>query len=81
MSTWGDWISPLADKLSRELIIHFEISAGYGLALYLDVDRGYDNHHAIRIWVQRMMDRGTGGKLDHFTTLKKLFLDCVPERY
>jgi len=77
---WGDWISPLADKLSRDLIIQFEISAGYGLALYLDVDRFYDNHSAIRIWVQSMLDGGIEEKSDHLTILKKLFLDCIPDR-
>ncbi len=79
--SWGPWISPLADALSRELIIQFEVSGGYGLALYLNVDRCFYNHRAMRIWVQRMLDRGTGGQLDHLRTLKKQFLDCIPERY
>jgi len=75
---WGAWISPLANQLSKELIIQYEIQTGYGLALYLDVDRVFDNHRAIRIWVQRMLDEGIEKQADHLTALKERFTGCTP---
>lgn len=56
LQTWSPWISPLAEKLARQLTVKYGIRDGFGLAIYLDVDRCYKNHHAVRIWVQRMIE-------------------------
>ncbi|GAC1468534.1 MAG: hypothetical protein NVSMB70_13830 [Chamaesiphon sp.] len=74
----GDWFSPLADKLSRQLIIDCEIQSGYGLAFFLEVNKMLDNFVAIRVWVQRMLDNNEVDPFDQLEELKKLLTQILP---
>jgi hypothetical protein len=69
LQTWSPWISPLAEKLARQLAVQYSIRDGFGLAIYLDVDRCYKNHHAIRIWVQRLLDEDAQVDFDCLNTM------------
>lgn len=77
--SWGAWISPKANKLAKELIIECGIQQGAGLSLFLDVNHAFDNHVAIRVWVQRMLDEGLDELSSPFDLLKQKFIDCMPE--
>jgi hypothetical protein len=76
LQTWSPWISPLAEKLARQLTVRREIPEGSGLAIYLDIDRFYSNHHAIRIWVQRMLDNDP--TIDSVDCLILMFIELIP---
>lgn len=58
MTQWNDWIDPQADRVAKKLIISHQIQPGYGMSLFLDVDRSFSNYMAVRAWVQRMYDDG-----------------------
>jgi len=75
---WSVWISPLAEKLSRDLILQFNIQSGYGLALYLEVERFFDNQQSVRIWTQRMLDHELKDESDPYPNLFRLFTQCLP---
>ena len=77
--TWGAWISSKANKLAKELIIEFSIQPGCGISLFLDVNHAFDNHMAIRVWVQRMLDEGLDELSDPINVLSQQFIDCMPE--
>ncbi len=49
-------ISPDANKLANGFIREYCILAGWGLARLLDVDVCFDNHMALRVWVQMRLD-------------------------
>ena len=79
MQQWSAWISPKADKLAKELIIEFQIQSGYGVALFLDVNKMFTNHVAVRIWVQRKLDDGVDELSDPFGVLSQQFYECIPD--
>jgi hypothetical protein len=78
MSTfnWSPWISPLAEELARQLTVKYSIREGFGLAIYLGINRCYKNHHAVRIWIQRMLDKDKHN--DSLESLNSLFLAVIP---
>jgi hypothetical protein len=76
LQAWSPWICPLAEKLARQLTVQYAIREGFGLAIYLDVDRCYRNHHAIRIWVQHQLDLDPHN--DSLESLSSLFIKLVP---
>ena len=78
LQSWSVWISPLAEKLARQLIVKFQIQAGFGLAVYLDVERHYDNHHAIRIWVQKLLNEGFDLSCDAVDSLGHQLVALLP---
>lgn len=49
-------ISPDANKLANGFISEYCIQGGCGLARFLDVDVCFDNHMALRVWVQMRLD-------------------------
>lgn len=49
-------ISLDANKLANGLIRDYCIQVGHGLARFLEVDICFDNHMALRVWVQARLD-------------------------
>ena len=49
-------ISLDANKLANGLIRDYCIQVGHGLARFLEVDVCFDNHMALRVWVQMRID-------------------------
>lgn len=49
-------ISSNANKLANGLIHDYCIQVGHGLARFLEVDICFDNHMALRVWVQKRLD-------------------------
>lgn len=45
-----------ANTIANTLICSLHIQAGNGLARFLSVDTCFDNHMALRVWVQRRLD-------------------------
>ena len=49
-------ISSDANKLANGIIHDYCIQVGHGLARFLEVDICFDNHMALRVWVQKRLD-------------------------
>ena len=52
----GVVVSQEVDAIARELIQEFQIPKLYNLAFMLNVDRCFDNHQALRLWLQHLLD-------------------------
>ena len=50
------YISEDANNITNTLICEHYIQSGTGLARFLSVDSCFDNHMALRIWVQKRLD-------------------------
>ncbi|MEK6198933.1 MAG: hypothetical protein N2B60_01760 [Psychrobacter sp.] len=50
------YVSNGADNIANYLICELCIQSGSGLARFLNVDSCFDNHMALRIWVQKRLD-------------------------
>ena len=49
-------ISLDANKLANGFIRDYCIQVGHGLARFLEVDICFDNHMALRVWIQTRLD-------------------------
>ena len=54
----GVVVSQEADAVARELIQEFQIPKLHNLAFMLNVNRCFDNHQALRLWLQQQLDNG-----------------------
>ena len=54
----GVVVSPEADMVARELIYELQIPKLHNLAFLLKVNICFDDHQALRLWLQRMLDDG-----------------------
>ena len=54
----GVVVSPEADMVARELIYELQIPKLHNLAFLLKVNKCFDGHQAVRLWLQRMLDDG-----------------------
>ena len=54
----GVVVSPEADMVARELIYELQIPKLHILAFLLKVNKCFDDHQALRLWLQRMLDDG-----------------------
>ncbi|ALH94667.1 hypothetical protein [Acinetobacter equi] len=54
----GVVVSHEADMVARELIHELHIPKLNNLAFLLKVNRCFDDHQALRLWLQRMLDDG-----------------------
>ena len=54
----GVVVSQEADAVARELIEEFQIPKLHNLAFMLNVNKCFDDHQAIRLWLQRQLDDG-----------------------
>ena len=64
----GVVISPEADMVARELINEFHIPNVHNLAFLLKVNKCFDDHQALRLWLQRLLDDGQA----HYDDLAQL---------
>ncbi|MDE4454824.1 hypothetical protein [Psychrobacter sp. DAB_AL62B] len=58
------YVSEDANSIANTLICELYIQPGNGLARFLSVDSCFDNHMAIRIWVQKRLDANNGYMFD-----------------
>ena len=54
----GVVISPEVDMVARELIYEFHIPKLHNLAFLLEINKCFDDHQALRLWLQRLLDDG-----------------------
>ena len=52
----GVVVSLEADNVARELILELQIPKLYNLAFLLNINRCFDNHQALRLWIQNLID-------------------------
>ena len=58
-SFFGDVVvSQEADAVARELIEEFQIPKLHNLAFMLNVNKCFNDHQALRLWLQRQLDDG-----------------------
>lgn len=50
------YVSEDANGIANTLICELCIQSGNGLARFLSVDSCFDNHRAMRVWVQKRLD-------------------------
>lgn len=58
------YISNDANNIANSLICEICIQSGTGLARFLSIDSCFDNHMALRIWVQKRLDANPDYVLD-----------------
>ena len=54
----GVVVSQEADAVARELVEEFQIPKLHNLAFMLNVNKCFDDHQALRLWLQRQLDDG-----------------------
>ncbi|MHA3056586.1 hypothetical protein ACX1NT_01490 [Acinetobacter sp. ANC 5584] len=54
----GVVISHEADAVARELIHELHIPKLHNLAFLLKINKCFDDHQALRLWLQRLLDDG-----------------------
>ena len=54
----GVVVSQEADAMARELIEEFQIPKLHNLAFMLNVNKCFNDHQALRLWLQRQLDDG-----------------------
>ncbi|QOW47669.1 MULTISPECIES: hypothetical protein [Acinetobacter] len=52
----GVVVSQEADNVARLLIQELHIQKLYNLAFLLNINKCFDNHQALRLWLQKLMD-------------------------
>ncbi len=58
------YVSDDANDIANTLICELCIQSGIGLARFLNVDSCFDNHMAMRVWVQKRLDANSGYLVD-----------------
>lgn len=58
------YISEDANNITNTLICEHYIQSGTGLARLLSIDSCFDNHMALRVWVQKRLDVNSGYLVD-----------------
>ena len=61
------YVSEDANVIANSIICEFPIQAGNGLARFLNVDSCFDNHMAMRVWVQKRLDANNDYLLDEIS--------------
>ena len=54
----GVIVSHEADSVARDLIHELHIPKLYNLAFLLQINKCFDDHQALRLWIQRLLDDG-----------------------
>ena len=54
----GVVVSHEADRVARELIHELHIPKLHNLAFLLEINKCFDDHQALRLWLQRLLDDG-----------------------
>lgn len=61
------YVSEDANSIANTLIHELCIQSGAGLARFLCVDSCFDNHMAMRVWVQKRLDANNDYLLDEMS--------------
>ena len=73
-------ISADANEIANTLIRELCISSGSGLARFLKVKSCFNNHMAIRVWVQKRLDANSGYIVDEmFSQLESELYVLLPQ--
>lgn len=70
------WVSPKAEKMAYKLIGHLKIHRGRRLSTYLGFPEYYNNHDAVKLWVEEKLAEYSQNILP--IHLQALFMDAVP---
>lgn len=72
------WVSKEAREIASKLVAEHSILQGYGMASYLSLPGGYDNHSAVQLWVHNKIQKWPPEYLS-IPELNKAFLSCFPD--
>lgn len=73
------YVSNDANNIGNYLIFELCIQSGSGLARFLNVDSCFDNHMALRIWVQKRLDANPDYVLDEMRgQLRSALYELLP---
>ncbi|MGP5649426.1 hypothetical protein ACTXPO_12370 [Psychrobacter celer] len=73
------YISNDANNIANSLICEICIQSGTGLARFLSIDSCFDNHIALRIWVQKRLDANPDYVLDEMRgQLERALYELLP---
>ncbi|WP_352339048.1 hypothetical protein [Psychrobacter sp. 16-MNA-CIBAN-0192] len=75
-------LSADANIIANRLINDMHIQNGSGLARFLEVEICFDNHRALRVWVQRQLDKQPSYMVeDIFYQLERKLYGILPQHY
>ncbi|MHA3061693.1 hypothetical protein ACX1N5_13700 [Acinetobacter sp. ANC 4636] len=77
MTTHELWISPKARRLGYKLIRELNVTMGFGMAAYLDVNHCYNNHEATLVWLDHLL--AVQPEICNVDSVKIEFLSHFPE--
>lgn len=75
----GVIVSHEADAVARELIHDFQIPKSYNLAFLLKVNKCFDDHQVLRLWIQRLLDDGLATLEDLNQQARLQLLSLIPQ--
>ena len=67
----SSYVSNDANHMANSLICELCIQSGTGLARFLTINSCFDNHMAMRVWVQKRLDANPDYVLDEMRGLLK----------
>ncbi|WP_201584312.1 hypothetical protein [Psychrobacter immobilis] len=74
------YVSNDANSIGNYLICELCIQSGSGLARFLNVDSCFDNHMALRIWVQKRLNANLGYAVDDmYSQLQSELYGLLPQ--
>ena len=79
MSSYYEYRRAMANRLANELILHLEITEGFGLAAFLSVDNYFTNFEAIRCWVNQQIKFGLDFNVHPYVQLEQRLLKLMPK--
>lgn len=71
------YITTDANIIANQLIKDLNIQGGFGLARFLEVDVCFDNYRAVRIWVQRQLDKQPNYLINEMRNQLECELSCL----
>ncbi|WP_151709652.1 hypothetical protein [Acinetobacter brisouii] len=74
----GVVISHEADAVARELIHELHIPKLHNLAFLLKINRCFDDHQALRLWLQRLLDDGLAQVDDLAIQARVQLMNLIP---
>ncbi|MGP4864226.1 hypothetical protein ACTXGK_08535 [Psychrobacter sp. T6-5] len=75
----SSYVSNDANHIANYLICELCIQSGTGLARFLNVDSSFDNHMAMRVWVQKRLDANPDYVVDDmYSQLQSELYELLP---
>ena len=71
----GVVISIEADLVARELILEYQIPRLHNLAFILNINKCFDDHQALRLWVQKLYEENCIHKNDLLNEARKRLIE------